>query len=271
MAGSTWTGAGLLAAIVTYLAAVSVWGQLAPRQLQEVLGTPVEDVYSHWLLVVPCLLLCLSIAVATATRVPLDLVHAGAWCSHLGLIVLAGGALWYAARKVSGVCVTVRTRHGWMEIKQVYLSRRAAVYLAADRTGAGGMQARVPIVIGRFLGTQELDAEVRGGPEGVEIRAKRFLMSARLVSQWRNDSPNETPAIQLLIADGPHRFPVTLCPAYEAGARLRDLRLIYLPDLTDAELEALRRQAGLGGGHAPRRPVLRLFASEAEGENALAG
>ena len=119
-AGSPWTGAVLIGLIVAYLAIVSVLAEIDPQLLERLLRTARERVYGHWILIALGAALCLNLAIATITRIPLDAPHAGAWCSHLGAIVLAVGVAWYAASKESGHCFTHLTPAGWSRIDRFH-------------------------------------------------------------------------------------------------------------------------------------------------------
>lgn len=198
LTGSTWIGVILIAWILLYLAVVSVWESADPAGLRRLLGIQLTwrdqtaaGVYSHWLLVAPGVGLCVNLLAATLTRVRLSLPNAGAWSCHLGVLVLAAGATWYVLARQSGRAFAVRTETGFSEINCFYLTDSEAVYATV---GDGEpVQTRLPRL--RPHSRQGLDKTILGGPQGVRIRATEFLPHAHIESVWRNDSPNETPAV----------------------------------------------------------------------------
>jgi len=123
--GHPWTGVVLIAMLAVYLGLVSVLSQVHPRALRGVLGTTGQGLYGHWLPVSLGVALCASVLIATLTRVPLDAMHIGTWCAHLGVIVLAIGGSWYALGTESGLCDTTRTPYGWTLIESCQFEDRS--------------------------------------------------------------------------------------------------------------------------------------------------
>ena len=158
-----------MALLAAYVGVASVW----PEWLARLLGTAPDGVYRHWLPVGLGALLCLSILIATIVRIPLRLRHAGAWCSHLGVLVLAAGAAWYAIGSVSGYCVNqLRRVHSgsgseWIPTGSFYLNDAYAAYVAVDK----GEPVQTPLAgLDPDRGT-ECSFPLAGAPQGVSIRA----------------------------------------------------------------------------------------------------
>ncbi|MGB2821445.1 MAG: hypothetical protein WBF17_10715, partial [Phycisphaerae bacterium] len=213
--GSTWVGVTLIAALAVYMSLAST----VPRRLAAILGVallaPEESVhaelYNYLPFVVACVALCLNLIVASIVRVPLRWRSLGAWCSHLGVIVLAGGSLWYNYRSVSGDSVTVRAGGGWSPIRHVYRKSRQAAYVRdAHAPQAAVTPLGLPAPRG---GPRALNVPLAGGPDAVDIRATELIPFARVVAEWDDISPNRIPAVQLRITDGRETGKVVLSPS----------------------------------------------------------
>jgi len=214
---SSWTGMGAAAAITLYLMLASA----APKWLAGTLGVTLfapNDSVQRELFRWPGLLAMAAVffaalVVATVVAVPLNLRNAGAWCSHLGLVVLGIGAGWYALASESGDSIAIRHGSDWTAIGYVYIDRSFALYVsdAAD-PNAGPVQQRLDGLVphGR---PRDIDVAVRPSPEGVSIRAVRFLPEARVGSRWADASPNRIPAVELAVADEGQGGTVLLSPS----------------------------------------------------------
>ena len=206
-------GVTLLGLAAVYLSLTST----IPARLASVLGVdlfdPRDPMELYWWppFVTLCVALCVNLALATLLRIPLRLRHAGAWCSHAGLMALACGALWYAGRSVSGDSVAVRTRRGFSPIRYVYRKGRFAAYVTPGGAGQAAQTDLGPLVPRGE--PRELDVPVAGAGDGVEIRATRFYPSATIVRRWRDASPNRVPAVQFRITDGEEAGTLVLSPS----------------------------------------------------------
>ncbi|MFB3893909.1 MAG: hypothetical protein ACE15C_18010 [Phycisphaerae bacterium] len=218
-AASTQMGLVLIGLIVLYLCAASILRELAPQQLESFTGRDADEVYRLWPLSALGLLLCLNILLATLFRVPLDWAHAGAVCTHLGVIVLAIGAGTYVAWGVQGECLTRLGKGGWSEIQYFYINDSYALGVAReDASGQGGNRepegGQTPL--GRLAsarGEVKLDRPVAGGGD-VAITAAAFLAHADFREEWLDDSPNELPAVALQLGQGDMSGRTVLSPYF---------------------------------------------------------
>jgi len=239
--GSIYLGVGLLAALTVYLSLASTVPVWLARTLGVELFSPGESVqtelYDNPGFVGACIALCVNLLVATVVRIPLRLRNAGAWCCHLGLIVLAGASLWYNHQTIKGDSVTIRDRTGWSPIRHVYRGQTYAVYVQA----ADDPQARQTPLKGLIPrgAPRDLDVAIQAG-KGVEVRATRFLPGARVVARWGDVSPNRVPAVQLRVIDGDEAGTIVLSPSLPQHRQLggRGYVFVYHAGLTP---EALAR------------------------------
>jgi hypothetical protein len=102
--GGTGLGLAILGLVIAYLAIASVWTEGFARFL----GVEPQGVYGHWFLLSLWGLLCVNLLTATIGRLPWRAASLGAWASHMGVIVLAAGALRYCVLGVSGQCESWR-------------------------------------------------------------------------------------------------------------------------------------------------------------------
>lgn len=229
-AGSVWTGTVLLGAVAVYVGVASV-GR--------------EWMYAHWSLAALCGLTCASLLVATVTRVRFDLARAGAWASHLGLIVLAAGSLWYARRHVSGDCMILRQGEDWGAVDRFHLPR-FAVYVGpghAAEQGAGAgepRQTELPVDTRSIPDRAAIDVPLAGGPEGVKCRAVAFRGSAVIADVAR---------VRLADPAGGGSRHLTLGPQSPLVAA--DYMVLYHPSISPQRLERILHPS-------PGDPDLRL-------------
>lgn len=94
---SLWFGITLLALITAYAAFISAY---APLRFE--LELTEMEAFRHWFFVALIGLLCLSIIVATLTRIRFTIVNAGVLTVHTGILVLCAGSLWYFGTKIEG-------------------------------------------------------------------------------------------------------------------------------------------------------------------------
>jgi len=207
-----------MALLAAYLAAASIWPQAAGRLS--------GGAYAGWLPLTLWGLLCANLLAATLTRVPPDLLHAGAWCSHLGVLVLAAGALAYAAGAVRGQCAVARTADGWATLREVYREDRSSAYVRGPAPGPA--EAHLPPLAWGGEGLQALDVPLAGGPEGVQLRVRGF-----------QDNVSLTAVAELRVRDGADDRRVALAADDPDRYRLDGdgYALMYLPDPPEGLLE----------------------------------
>lgn len=117
IAAATSLGVALLLLAAGYLSAVSVLQQVRPALLEKILRCPPDEAYRHPVFVILCIAICLNLLLATILRIPLRLRSVGAWLSHLGVLVLAGGAGYYGLTAQNGQCGSDWIEGGgWSEI-----------------------------------------------------------------------------------------------------------------------------------------------------------
>jgi len=214
---STWVGIGLIGVICVYLGLVS-WLTEAFRRW---LGTTETGLYSHPILVVLGAMMLVSLAAATVIRIPLRLSRAGAWASHLGVLVLAGGSAWYVFAKVGGHTATFWTPAGWTPIRWMYLKDTYAVYLWSEGRD-DAVETILPIHLAVSDQPQALDVPLAGAGRGAAIRAVGYHPQVRITEEtWRNNSPAEAPAVTLELGQGRHAAQITLSQGQRPRAFLR--------------------------------------------------
>lgn len=212
-AASTWVGVGLLGIIVLYLGLASTLPSLLPPRPGVDLAN--MELYRFWPFEVMCAALCLNILLATVVRVPLAWRCLGAWCSHAGILLLAVGATYYTRDGISGESVSVRTREGWSPIRYAYVANTFSAYVTSI-ADANAEKEPMQTDLGRLDPRgqpADLDVVLQGAPQGVEVRATRFLPFAHVEEDWSDESPNEIPAVTLMVTDGQETAPVALSPS----------------------------------------------------------
>ncbi len=90
-------GITLLVLIVAYACVFS-----ALPQVRVALEVTEMQAFSHWLFVTLNVLLCLSVVIATLTRIRFNLINLGVWIVHAGLLTLSIGAMAYFGAKIEG-------------------------------------------------------------------------------------------------------------------------------------------------------------------------
>ncbi len=97
-----------IATLVLILVYASIGSALAP--VRGALELSEMQVFKHWLFLTLIVLFCVSLVLATLTRIKFKWTNAGALLTHAGLLLLIGGAWWYFATKVEGDVVLVSPR-----------------------------------------------------------------------------------------------------------------------------------------------------------------
>lgn len=239
-------GLVLLAMIFTYLAAAS----LAPAGLG-LSQARAESLYATSPLKVCLWALVINVACASIFRVPFRLSRLGAHLAHLGVIVLAAGAGWYAAGSLSGYAVAHRDPASGLfaPVDRLYLEDSAALYVTAPSPG-GARQAEWPLPAwpeGKPVG--QLDIAVPSPVTGVSVAVTGYMASAHLESRWADDGPVPSPGVELIVHDGPHRFHRTLCASVDSARRF-DADAYALVCLPESDADRLARIA-----QAPARDI----------------
>ncbi len=247
---STWTGIVLLGLVVIYVGVASVMLYLPEDELvsytgmgREKLFTVILDApattggaYGHPILLALVAALCANMFLATLVRIRPSFVNAGAWISHMGVIVLAVGSLWYASAKISGDCASARVRGGWTPINHVYLPDKYSLYiLGADRSRTRQVEIEG---IGRGVDDSQPTAPVVKVPGGLKLRVQDYFPSARIEQQWKDDSPNPAPAVLVHISDSGHGRNILLCPVYASKRRFFNRRYEIRYNPSSPQIEA---------------------------------
>jgi len=172
--GSPVLGVVILATIVVYLSLAST----VPSFLAGLVGGSLADIYRHPLLAVLGGTICFSILAAGWTRLILEWPHAGAWCSHLGVLVLAGGIFLYVGWSVSGACVTAKRGPGdWTEITGFYANRSHAARIS---TPAAGQAIQTILLSGHLDQLDNKPVELNSPDSGIRARSMGFRKWAKL-------------------------------------------------------------------------------------------
>lgn len=262
---STRLAAAIIAAIILYLMAASV----VPQPMASALGVAPSDLYRHGLLVGLELGLCAALALASATRVAFDWPRAGAWCSHIGVLILAGGAGWYALAGVQGQAVTVRSADGWSDIQSFHVDRTAVLYVWASQAGhrpAEPRPQRLRLELDQPEGSpsQPLNVSVEGLSPGVRGAVVEFCPQARLAWKWRDDAPAVVPAAVLKIRDGLTVQKTVLCGAYTDAASFDapDYSISYHGSANRRMMDRLTATAPAVGGDVKQDVILLIKGSQ---------
>lgn len=196
-AGSTALGMSLLAALFVYLGVATL---VSPAETAGPWAAGV-DLYAAWPLKLLLGLLVTNILVATMWRLKGGWRQLGAWTAHLGVIVLAAGAGWFASRGVSGIAVASRSdaRAPFGTVEQFFVRGTASAY-AADFSAGQVHIVQSPLANLRAgeLGGIELKSPI----EGLSLSAVELLPSAAFDQQWRDDAPGDSPGASFRLADG---------------------------------------------------------------------
>lgn len=200
---STWTGVALIGLIVAYLSIASILEAKAPLTLQR-LGIDPQHAYGHWLPVALASLLCLNLLAASAVRIPLDLPRAGAWLSHLGVLVLAAGVVVYATQRQEGQLVA-EMRDGRSPVLDSFRSSdRTSLYLmlhnhAPDEPLADSV-AQIPLPPLPSAGRTRLNVSIAS--DGLVARAVEYVADAALEMEVRDDGATPMPGVRMTVDQG---------------------------------------------------------------------
>ncbi len=258
---STVTGLVLLWLVIVYIAAASMLLYLPEREIFAYTGVSREaffraifhapataaGAYGHPIFLAMVAALCVNILLATLVRIRPCRLNAGAWISHLGVIVLAAGSVWHASTKVSGDCSARREPGGWSPIKHVYLSGQYSLYVS-DAERSETRQVKIENI---GLGEHEVEplAPVVKFPDGLKLGVTDYLPAAVIEQQWKDDAPNPVPAVLVHVSDSLGERNVLLCEQYQRHRRSvgDGYVMVCRPGTTPAQLEEL--------SHAATRPA----------------
>jgi len=95
--GSVRFGIALMAIILVYASLAS-----ALPQVRGALEMTEMQIFRHWIFVALCVLLAISLTVATITRIKFNWINAGVLTVHTGLLLLIGGSIYYFGTKIEG-------------------------------------------------------------------------------------------------------------------------------------------------------------------------
>ena len=262
----TGLGVAIIGLAVFYLAAVSIARQLAPVALEEALGCPVEGVYRHWVLLSLAGLGCLNLLAASVMRIPLDAEHAGAWCSHVGIIIMAIGVSWYAAQNVQGDAASFTAGGDWSPVTRFYQDGTMCVYAALDEPSPesapdGSPEAAKP---GSYLQTplktlphgravMQIDQPVgTASGDGLTVRATAAIARANLELALMDDSARPLAAVKLDIEEGDEVATVLLADG-RGEAKIGDIVLDLRTGVTLRHLQEATAAASQPGDLPPGR------------------
>jgi len=210
---------GLLTVLAVVLGIVSVADHLAIKPILPSRGS----MYGHWSVTTLILATCVSLLFATM-RIPLRWDRAGAWCSHLGLILLACGSILFWRTRTEGYCAFASPGSARPPLKYFFQATDKMAFHVYDRDlmrkSAMDKRRQLPVTIQTVLDSPdgieplELDVPIDGGPKDVSMRAVKLYPYAELEDRWSNDSPNAAPAIELQLSHGRDVRQVTISPAY---------------------------------------------------------
>lgn len=96
---SVWFGVFLLTLLFVYC---SVGSALPPVRQLRIFEMTEYEWFNYWPFDLLIALLCLNIIVSTFRRIPLNAVTLGTWLTHIGILILCAGSVWYFGTKVEG-------------------------------------------------------------------------------------------------------------------------------------------------------------------------
>ena len=215
VASSTWLGVVLLvvlAALYGVLSLIERSQQQGPKSILPSLG----GLYSHWTVLVVTFALCVNLLFATV-RIPVKWDRAGAWCSHLGLMFLVIGSVYFWRTRIEGQCLIPRSQDGsWPVVNYFFKSTdQAACYVSTSEriTPDSAVETRFDSPAG--LKPIDMDIPIDGGPPGVSMRISKIYPRAELRQQWLDDSPALVPAVEVQVSHGRDTARTIMCQAYQ--------------------------------------------------------
>lgn len=89
---------------ITWMALILIYASVASAlpQVRGALEMTEMEIFRHWLFVTLCVLLAVSLTVATLTRIKFNRINAGVLTVHTGLLMLIGGSIVYFGTKIEG-------------------------------------------------------------------------------------------------------------------------------------------------------------------------
>ena len=214
-AGSFRVGLVLLAALLVYLGAASLRcaaDDIAPGAA----GSP----YAAWQLKALLAALVCNVLAATFVRLPAGAEGLGAWGAHAGVVVLAAGAAWYAAKNVAGYAVAQRPapRAPFEAVERFYLENTLAAYVSIIGGDGPARAAQTPLPSGRRGGPGIVGCAVESPRADVTTRIVDHAPAAAIRFEWRHAGPADAPAVEVALDDGGRPRARVLCPTYAFAA-----------------------------------------------------
>lgn len=195
---SAWLGVALLFLILVYGSIMS-----ALPQVRGAIEMSEMQVFRHWLFAGLCGLFCLSLALATLLRSRWDAAGAGGIITHVGLLLLVGGAAVYFGSKVEGDVLLFSPRIELVETKGGAARTIDSFLAAPDQSweglsGTGQTVARLRVLETHGAGLTpvtdvKLEAQVGDDPPKVislsAATPRRTEMQGGLALQLRTHAP----------------------------------------------------------------------------------
>jgi len=215
VAGSPRVGLALLAALLVYLGVSSLRcaaEDIAPGAA----GSP----YAAWQLKALLAALVCNVVAATFVRLPAGAEALGAWGAHAGVVVLAAGAAWYAAKGVAGYAVAQRPAPGapFAAVERFYLEDTLAAYVSVIDSDAPALAAQTPLPSMTRGRSAILDRPVESPRADVTAQIVDHAPAALIRFEWRDAGPADVPAVEVALDDGGRRPARVLCPTYAFAA-----------------------------------------------------
>ncbi len=142
-------------------------------------------IFRHWLFGGLTILFCLSLILTTFKRIPFRWVNAGVLTVHTGLLLLAGGAVWYFGTKVEGDLILESPR-----VQIVSTSGGRPRVIAEMLAAEGETWSNVLPAFG---------GELRMGVTAIRMSARGEITDADVAAQVGS----EQPSAHRLVANGP--------------------------------------------------------------------
>ena len=181
---------------------------------------PTGSLYAHWTVVTLTFAAMVNLLFATV-RIPVKWDRAGAWCSHLGLMFLAVGSVYFWQVRTEGQCYISRGRDdSWPVVRHFFQSTDKVachVYDTAKMQSRSTLPPTIQTIFDSPSGRVPVDIDVNidGVPEGVSIKATRIYPRAELRQQWLEDASTLTPAVEVQVTHGRQVDRTIMCQAYE--------------------------------------------------------
>ncbi|MBT3198376.1 MAG: hypothetical protein HN350_00510 [Phycisphaerales bacterium] len=218
---STWLGVGLVTALaVLYGVLTLVEFYAGPKSTLPQVGS----LYAHWTVVTLTFLACGNLVFATV-RIPLDWHRLGAWCSHLGLMFLVIGSVYFWRTRTEGQCFIARNQNdSWPVVRHFFRSTdKVACHVYNTRAMQSGstLPPTVQTVFDSPTGLEPVDINVplKGTPNGVSVTATKIYPRAQLRQQWSNESEAFSLGVEIEVSHGHQSDRTIMCQTYDDTVR----------------------------------------------------